>query len=114
MVRILLFSACVIFGVAISSILAGLNKKPIKWIINMFSCALLACGGFVCVLYTYAKLTDKELSFFSVFPDKISLLLGMYVFVVLSIVVGFFVGAVTGGGYKSFCMEIRHIPGCRR
>ena len=98
MVDILMFSACALFGIAVASVLAGLNKKPFGWIINMFSSALLTTGGFVCAAFVYTKLSHKELSFSSLFPDRVSLFIGMFFFIILSVIVGCFVGAVSGGG----------------
>ena len=106
MVDILMFSACALFGIAVASVLAGLNKKPFGWIINMFSSALLTTGGFVYAAFVYTKLSHKELSFSSLFPDRVSLLIGMFFFIILSVIVGFFVGAVSGGGINRYMMRL--------
>ena len=106
MVDILMFSACALFGIAVASVLAGLNKKPFGWIINMFSSALLTTGGFVCAAFVYTKLSHKELSFSSLFPDRVSLLIGMFFFIILSVIGGVFVGAVSGGGINRYMMRL--------
>ncbi len=99
----------VILGSVISALLSGVNKKTLLKILNTAISAVINTTAFICGLYIYARISHIPFDFSSLFPEKASVIVGIYLYLLISVVSGIVLGSIESGGIENYMKKLFHL-----
>jgi len=95
-------AGAVLLGGLIGAVAAYVPGRPPRRVLAFGAVCILSIGLYCPMLYCFAKVSHLPFSREAIFPDAISVLVGVYIYLLVALAAGFFLGCVRARGVRRY------------
>lgn len=95
-------AGAVLLGGLIGAIAACVPGKPPRRVLTFGAVCVLSVCLYCPMLYCFARVSRLPFSRAAIFPDAGSVLVGVYIYLLVALAVGFFLGCIRAGGVRRY------------